>query len=106
ARGDDASASDRLVVAQGRISGSTRMIVSNSGGLGALTRGNGIEVVQAINGATSESSAFSLQNPLSAGAYQYYLFKGGATAGSENSWFLRSAVIAPPTPAPAPAEPT
>ncbi|MDP5165894.1 autotransporter family protein [Pseudomonas syringae] len=106
ALGDDASASDRLVVAQGRISGSTRMIVSNSGGLGALTRGNGIEVVQAINGATSESSAFSLQNPLSAGAYQYYLFKGGATAGSENSWFLRSAVIAPPTPAPAPAEPT
>lgn len=94
ALGDDASASDRLVVAQGRISGSTRMIVSNAGGLGALTLGNGIEVVQAINGATSDSSAFSLQSPLSAGAYQYYLFKGGATAGSENSWFLRSAVIA------------
>ncbi|KPW53991.1 Outer membrane autotransporter barrel [Pseudomonas syringae pv. broussonetiae] len=106
ALGDDASASDRLVVAQGRISGSTRMIVSNAGGLGALTLGNGIEVVQAINGATSDSSAFSLQNPLSAGAYQYYLFKGGATAGSENSWFLRSAVIAPPTPAPPPAQPT
>lgn len=105
ALGDDASASDRLVVAQGRISGSTRMIVSNAGGLGALTLGNGIEVVQAINGATSDSSAFSLQSPLSAGAYQYYLFKGGATAGSENSWFLRSAVIAPPTPAPPPVEP-
>ncbi|MCK9750626.1 autotransporter outer membrane beta-barrel domain-containing protein [Pseudomonas syringae pv. syringae] len=106
ALGDDASASDRLVVAQGRISGFTRMIVSNSGGLGALTRGNGIEVVQTINGATSDSGAFSLQNPLPAGAYQYYLFKGGATAGSENSWFLRSAVIAPPTPTPAPVEPT
>ncbi|MEX5534807.1 autotransporter outer membrane beta-barrel domain-containing protein, partial [Pseudomonas syringae] len=106
ALGDDASASDQLVVAQGRISGSTRMIVSNSGGLGALTRGNGIEVVQTINGATSDSGAFSLQNSLSAGAYQYYLFKGGATAGSENSWFLRSAVIAPPTPTPAPVEPT
>ncbi|WP_057456386.1 autotransporter family protein [Pseudomonas savastanoi] len=105
ALGDDASASDRLVVAQGRISGSTRMIVSNAGGLGALTLGNGIEVVQAINGATSDSSAFSLQSPLSAGAYQYYLFKGGATAGSENSWFLRSAVIAPPTPPPPPVEP-
>lgn len=111
ALGDDASASDRLVVAQGRISGFTRMIVSNSGGLGALTRGNGIEVVQTINGATSDSGAFLLQNPLSAGAYQYYLFKGGATAGSENSWFLRSAVIAPPTsapvePTPEPAQPT
>jgi outer membrane autotransporter protein len=105
ALGDDASASNRLVVTQGRISGSTRMLVSNAGGLGALTRGNGIEVVQAINGATSDNTAFSLQNPLSAGAYQYYLFKGGATAGSENSWFLRSAVIAPPTPAPPPLEP-
>ncbi|MCF5166969.1 autotransporter outer membrane beta-barrel domain-containing protein [Pseudomonas congelans] len=105
ALGDDASASNRLVVTQGRISGSTRMLVSNAGGLGALTRGNGIEVVQAINGATSDNTAFSLQNPLAAGAYQYYLFKGGATAGSENSWFLRSAVIAPPTPAPPPVEP-
>lgn len=105
ALGDDASASNRLVVTEGRISGSTRMLVSNAGGLGALTRGNGIEVVQAINGATSDNTAFLLQNPLSAGAYQYYLFKGGATAGSENSWFLRSAVIAPPTPAPPPVEP-
>ncbi|MDU8497845.1 autotransporter outer membrane beta-barrel domain-containing protein [Pseudomonas syringae] len=105
ALGDEASASDKLVVAQGHISGSTRMTVSHSGGLGALTRGDGIEVVQATEGASSDNAAFSLQNPLSAGAYQYYLFKGGASAGSENSWFLRSAVVSPPQPAPSPVEP-
>ncbi|MBA1228788.1 autotransporter domain-containing protein [Pseudomonas viridiflava] len=94
--GDDASASDRLIVAQGLISGTTRLTVNNAGGLGALTRGNGIEVVQATQGATSENTAFSLHNSLSVGAYQYYLFMGGATAGSENSWFLRSSVLSPP----------
>ncbi|SHM53913.1 Type V secretory pathway, adhesin AidA [Pseudomonas asturiensis] len=93
---DDASATDKLVVRQGRIGGTTRMSVINTGGLGALTQGNGIEVVQATQGATSDDAAFSLQNSLSAGAYQYYLFKGGATAGSENSWFLRSSVLSPP----------
>lgn len=112
--GDDSSASDRLVVAQGRIGGTTRMTVINEGGKGALTQNNGIEVIQAVQGATSDNAAFSLQNSLSVGAYQYYLFKGGATAGSENSWFLRSSVISPPLamtsvpaePEPAPAPPT
>jgi outer membrane autotransporter protein len=33
---------------------------------------------------------------VSAGAYDYYLFKGGITPGSENSWYLRSAVVASP----------
>lgn len=94
--GDDTAPSDKLVIAQGRIGGTTRMIVSNTGGLGALTQGNGIEVVQATQGAVSDNTAFSLQNSLSVGAYQYYLFKGGATAGSENNWFLRSAVLSPP----------
>ncbi|PBK54233.1 autotransporter outer membrane beta-barrel domain-containing protein, partial [Pseudomonas syringae pv. actinidiae] len=96
--GDETSPSDKLVVSQGTIGGTTRMLVSNINGLGALTQGNGIEVVQATRGATSEATAFSLQNSLSVGAYDYYLFKGGTMAGSENSWFLRSAVIAPPLP--------
>lgn len=103
---DDSSDSDRLVIAQGRIGGTTRMTVINEGGPGALTQSNGIEVVQAIQGATSDNGAFSLENSLSVGAYQYYLFKGGATAGSENSWFLRSSVLSPPlTIAGLPAEP-
>lgn len=92
--GDDAE-SDRLVVSQGTLSGSTAINVTNVNGLGAQTQINGIEVVEANGGATSSDSAFSLANNLSVGAYQYYLFKGGVTAGSENSWYLRSSVIAP-----------
>jgi len=103
--GDDA-ASDQLVVAQGTLSGTTALTVTNAGGLGALTTTNGIQVVQATQGATSSDAAFSLANNLSAGAYQYYLFKGGVTAGTENSWFLRSSVVAPAAPpASAPAAP-
>ncbi|WP_341523875.1 autotransporter outer membrane beta-barrel domain-containing protein [Pseudomonas sp. G.S.17] len=108
--GDDSSASDKLVVAQGAISGTTQINVTNLGGLGAVTQQNGIQLVQASEGATSTNSAFALSNSLSVGAYEYYLFKGGATAGSENSWFLRSTVLSPPiavatTPVP-PVEPT
>ncbi|MNM36116.1 Antigen 43 precursor [compost metagenome] len=91
----DGAASDQLVVSQGSLSGSTQIRVSNVGGLGALTAQNGIEVVQANQGATSSNQAFTLGNSVSAGAYEYYLFKGGVTAGSENSWFLRSSVVVP-----------
>lgn len=96
----DGAASDRLVVHQGSLSGSTALQVTHLGGSGALTSANGIEVVEATGGTTSSDSAFSLGQPLSAGAYQYYLFKGGVTAGSENSWYLRSSVVAAPTPQP------
>lgn len=107
--GDDRSASDRLVVSQGTISGNTQLGIRNLNGLGGLTQVNGIEVVQAINGATSTSDAFVLGNRVVAGAYRYQLFKGGLTAGTENSWFLRSSVAAirplasaPPMPPTAP----
>jgi len=93
--GDDA-ASDRLVVSQGAISGSTRLLVNNLGGAGAATPQNGIQVVEARDGATSSATAFTQTQTLSAGAYDYRLFKGGVTAGSENSWFLRSTLVAAP----------
>lgn len=94
--GGDSAPSDRLVVSLGTLSGTTAISVINVNGSGALTAANGIEVVEASNGATSSAGAFSLAGALSAGAYQYYLFKGGVTAGSENSWYLRSSVVAPP----------
>jgi outer membrane autotransporter protein len=100
--GDDRSASDRLVVSQGTISGNTQLGIRNLNGLGGLTQVNGIEVVQAINGATSTSDAFVLGNRVVAGAYRYQLLKGGLTAGTENSWFLRSSVSAIRPPASAP----
>ncbi|MFP2768847.1 autotransporter outer membrane beta-barrel domain-containing protein [Oceanisphaera sp. KMM 10153] len=95
--GDDNAATDKLVVSGGSITGSTHLVVTNRGGLGGLTKNNGIEVVQALNGAVSNADAFTLQGSPSAGAYQYYLFKGGVSAGSENSWYLRSSVVAGPS---------
>ncbi|MFJ4452925.1 autotransporter outer membrane beta-barrel domain-containing protein [Pseudomonas sp. NPDC089392] len=99
--GDDA-ASDRLVVSRGTINGSTRLQVNNLGGAGAVTSRNGIQVVEARDGATSTATAFVQTQKLSAGAFDYRLFKGGVTAGSENSWYLRSTLVAPPAPAPVP----
>lgn len=105
--GDDSSASDKLRVSDGTISGNTQLAVTNLGGLGGLTRNNGIEVVQALNGAVSSADAFTLKGSVSAGAYEYYLFKGGVTAGSENNWYLRSSVAAVQQPVipPPPPEP-
>lgn len=101
--GDDAP-SDRLVVSQGSISGTTNLQVSNLAGAGAVTVANGIQVVEAREGTTSTASAFVQTQVLSVGAYDYRLFKGGVTPGSENSWYLRSTLVAAPVP-PAPTEP-
>ncbi|MBV6286154.1 autotransporter outer membrane beta-barrel domain-containing protein [Pseudomonas aegrilactucae] len=102
----DGAASDRLVIHQGTLEGATRLDITNLGGRGATTSANGIEVVRAAAGTTSSATAFSLGQPLSAGPYQYYLFKGGVTADSENSWYLRSSVVAAPPPGqPAPSVP-
>lgn len=92
--GDD-SPSDKLVVNDGSLGGATVISVSNVGGLGALTQVNGIQLVQAQGSTVSTDYAFTLSGPVSAGAYDYYLFKGGVTAGTQNSWYLRSAVVAP-----------
>ncbi|WEK28337.1 MAG: autotransporter outer membrane beta-barrel domain-containing protein [Candidatus Pseudomonas phytovorans] len=104
----DGAASDRLVVSRGAISGSTRLLINNLNGAGAATAQNGIQVVEARDGATSTATAFVQTQTLSVGAYDYRLFKGGVTAGSENSWYLRSTLVAPPAPAPVtdPEQPT
>ena len=88
--GDDDSATDRLVVENGQIRGRTTLIVNNQGGGGNATQGDGILVVEAAGSTTSEAGAFQLNETLEAGAYEYRLFKGGATAGSEESWYLRT----------------
>ncbi len=93
--GNDSSASDKLVVNNGGLSGSTQITVNNLGGVGGLTQQNGIQLVQAQGTAISDAQAFTLKGAVSAGAYDYYLYKGGVTAGTENSWYLRSAVVAP-----------
>jgi autotransporter family porin len=107
----DGSPSDRLVIDSGAASGNTIIEVNNVGGAGARTATDGIMVVQALNGATTTAGAFALNEPLAAGAYQYYLFKGGVSANTTENWYLRSTIVqgitptAPvvPTPVPLPA---
>uniref|UniRef100_UPI004039ABA0 autotransporter outer membrane beta-barrel domain-containing protein n=1 Tax=Variovorax sp. BK018 TaxID=3450241 RepID=UPI004039ABA0 len=101
ALGDSSSASDRLVLsgATAAASGKTSVQIANLGGLGALTTGNGIEVVSAINGATTTAQttkdAFSLAGGhVDAGAYEYRLYAADANGAGEN-WYLRSSTSAP-----------
>jgi outer membrane autotransporter protein len=96
ALGADGSASDRLVLdGPGAVaSGSTTVQIVNLGGLGALTSGNGIEVISARNGATTTAqttkSAFSLAGGhVDAGAYEYRLHAADAGGAGEN-WYLRA----------------
>jgi type V secretory pathway adhesin AidA len=96
--GNEASATDRLIVNGGSISGTSLLAITNAGGAGAITLLDGIQVVQASGGATSTNNAFGLRNRVRAGAYEYYLYKGGVTAGTTNSWYLRSSLPTPITP--------
>ncbi|KHK51694.1 transporter [Ralstonia sp. A12] len=99
----DGAASDRLVVSGGSAGGSSALKVTNVGGAGAQTIADGIEVVQAINGATTGAGAFTLSGgTVSAGAYTYFLAKGGASSGTGNNWYLRNTIPPAPTPAPTP----
>jgi outer membrane autotransporter protein len=98
--GTDGSPSDRLIINGGSATGLSSLRVTNAGGPGAQTVSDGILVVQAINGATTTATAFSLARPVTAGAFDYFLFRGGVSPGSQDSWFLRSSLVPGPTPAP------
>ncbi|MGJ7510742.1 autotransporter outer membrane beta-barrel domain-containing protein [Variovorax sp. GT1P44] len=122
ALGDSASASDRLVLdgPGASASGTTKVQITNIAGLGALTAGNGIEVISARNGATTTAQttkdAFALGGGatlpgiangsavmaaphIDVGAYEYRLYAADANGAGEN-WYLRSTtnVVAPPAP--------
>ncbi|MGL4767941.1 MAG: autotransporter outer membrane beta-barrel domain-containing protein [Formosimonas sp.] len=85
--GDDASATDRLLV-NGNTSGTTALAINNIGGTGAQTV-NGINVVQ-VNG-TSAAGSFTLPAPIQAGSYEYVLRQGSAV--DANDWYLTSTLI-------------
>jgi outer membrane autotransporter protein len=99
--GDD-SATDRLVLdgPDANATGSTRLLITNVGGEGAITEGNGIEVVQAHS--TTTPDAFALGAPVVAGPYEYTLQRGSFDASAPESWFLRSTIDcnAPGAPSP------
>ncbi|ENC0693007.1 autotransporter adhesin Ag43, partial [Escherichia coli] len=78
---------DRLVIDGGRATGKTILNLVNAGNSasGLATSGKGIQVVEAINGATTEEGAFVQGNRLQAGAFNYSLNRD-----SDESWYLRS----------------
>ena len=89
--GGSGSTSDLLVISGGAATGNTIVHVTNVGGVGAETIGNGIQVVEAVNGATTSPGAFALPaGELRAGAFDYDLFRGGLGASNRQDWFLRS----------------
>ncbi|GBU12894.1 hypothetical protein AwEntero_14950 [Enterobacterales bacterium] len=101
----DNSPSDRLIISGGQASGTTQIQVTNVGGTGVATQQNGILLVDAINGGTTTTTAFNLAGgSVSAGAYDYFLFRGGA--GSSDSWFLRNTLITVPPVTPPVVPPT
>nr|WP_277402725.1 autotransporter outer membrane beta-barrel domain-containing protein [Achromobacter xylosoxidans] len=103
--GDDSSPSDRLVIDGGAATGATGLRIANAGGPGALTTAAGIKVVDAINGATTQSSAFSLSGRAVAGPYEYRLYRGSPASPADQSWYLRSEKEPEPPVPPAPPAP-
>ena len=84
---------DKLVINGGTATGNTLLDIDVSQ-LGEPTTGDGIMVVQALNGATTTAQtskdAFSIGGQkLIAGAWQYQLYAGNASGAGED-WFLRA----------------
>ncbi|MFJ1267934.1 autotransporter domain-containing protein [Legionella lytica] len=92
--GSDGSPSDLVIINGGTASGITGLIINNTTGLGALTTGNGIQVIDAINEGTTTGTAFQLVSPAIAGPFEYRLYRSGLDGTNENSWYLRS--LCPP----------
>lgn len=87
--GADGSPSNKLIIDGGSATGTTTLLVKNTNGAGAVTTGDGIMLVDAINGATTSPDAFRLSSAVSAGAYDYNLNYQNL-AKSDQSWYLRS----------------
>lgn len=103
----DGSPSDRLIIDGGTASGSSRLLIANAGGQGALTTGNGILVVDTVNDGTTSAGAFHLVAPVVAGPYEYSLYRSSVDASGEENWYLRSEITpVPPTPPNPPAPPS
>ena len=98
--GTDGSPSDQLVINGGTATGTTSLTIHNTTGPGAETTGNGILVVNAINGGTTSPGAFVLDNEVRAGDVDYDLFRGGLSGSASNDWFLRTDFVVPEPPEP------
>lgn len=104
--GGDGSPSDRLIIDAGGATGQTGLRVLRTGGDGALTLGNGIQLVAAINGATTTADAFALRQRVVEGPYEYQLVRGSRDGASAEDWYLISQRLPTDPPPPPPPPPT
>ena len=100
ALGDDTSLGDQLVI-NGNSSGTANVSVRNAGGAGALTQ----EGIRLITVAGQSDAQFTLQGRAVAGAYDYFLFKGGVSTPDDGNWYLRSEYVPPVDPPEPPVDP-
>lgn len=86
------SRSDIVVLDATRLGAAqTRLAVANVGGLGALTAGNGIALIEVLNKPGSDGGVFALAGRAAAGPYEYTLSHGGIGPDSgDGNWYLRS----------------
>ena len=99
--GADNSPADLLVINGGRATGNSSLGITNVGGGGAITTGNGILVVDTTSGGATTPGAFNLAGgSVQAGPYDYTLFRGSVDASNRQAWYLRSTLPVPPEPIP------
>ncbi|MFD1217221.1 autotransporter family protein [Microbulbifer celer] len=99
--GDDDSPADRVIIDGGHASGTTELVFQRLAGSGTETN-DGIMVVETRNGGTTSTGAFYMPRGISAGPYEYYLFRGTGDPQDEDNWYLRSTVQPGETPATSP----
>ena len=82
------------------LTGTTKLQINVTGGTGALTTGDGIQLV--VGDQANAASHFELASVVSNNGYDYSLKQVG------NNWYLQSALapVTPPPPPPAPAPST
>lgn len=91
--------SDKIYIT-GAVTGTTKLQINVTGGTGALTTGDGIQLV--VGDQANAASHFELASVVSNNGYDYSLKQVG------NNWYLQSALapVTPPPPPPAPAPST
>jgi outer membrane autotransporter protein len=101
---DDNAPTDQLIIdgnTSATASGPTRVYITNVGGTGAKTKGNGIKIID-VAGA-SDTNAFVLANTnykskdgkqlLKVGKYGYALVLNAADGSQDGDWYLRSTIV-------------
>ncbi|AWH88003.1 autotransporter outer membrane beta-barrel domain-containing protein [Limnobaculum parvum] len=91
--GDDNSATDKLII-KGDTAGQSQVVVMSARGEGAQT----VEGIKLIDVGGSSNGEFTLKGRAVAGAYEYFLNKGGVSTPNDGDWYLRSVLPAPVNP--------